>query len=272
MQQHPRSGHLLAVSVASLALTGVAAWLAVHSAHSRATSNASSTSGVQPAPLMSMRPAWVEGGQFNAPPLDSMLRRVSLDPSALAAAGVTTQQGVAGVVGAVETYLAQSGAALAAAEADWKAAKVQCESLERVIRRGRGSQQDLADLSTARSNLSSYASTYQSALDAVFDAGVDGLAVEVVTRLTAIRANRGTEFRELPVQHLVESRTDTALLALREALAEERICAKWNETPSAGTTTLLGNERARTEVAQARSRLDSSLASVESYWNAAIEP
>lgn len=272
MQRFFRSGHLVTVP-AAVALLVVLVAAAVHSASSRLSSSGPSPKSIPSAAALSLRPAWAGGAlAFTEPALDSTLRRVALDPSALTAAGVTSQLGVEAVVGAVRTHLTEHGTALSVVEADWRTSKAQYEALERLVRRGKGTEQDLIDLAAARSEMNSDRSSLDSALDGVFDAGVDGLTAEVITRLTAIRAHRATVFRELPVQHLVESRTDSDLVTLRDALDEERICAKWNEQVSGNTTTLLSNERARTEVAQASSRLDSSLASVETYWDAAVEP
>lgn len=254
---------LLAASIALLAMGSAARW--------SASSSRVPVPGAGGAPLLSLRPAWVGVEQFEAPSLESMLRRVSLDPAALTAAGVTSQQEVSALVGRVRSHLTEHGVSFALAKAAWLEARGECISLERVVRRGRATAQDLTNLASARTERDSCASAFDTAEDGFFDAGVDGLGGEVVGRLAAIRAHRATEFRELPVQHLVESRTDATLLALREALAEERICAKWNENVSGGTATLLSNERGRTAVAEARSRLDGSLSTVESYWSSAIE-
>jgi len=270
MKDWSRAGHILTIP-AILLLSGSIVWVGLNSAAMR-TASSRAPEGEVGAPLMSLRPAWVGAQQqLEAPSLESMLRRVSLDPAALTAAGITSQQDVAALVGRVRTHLTEHGVSFAGAKADWLAAKVECESLERLARSGRASQEDLSDLATAQSQRSSCLSAFETALESFFDAGVGGLAAEMVNRLMAIRAHRGTEFRELPVQHLVESRTDRDLLVLREALAEERICAKWNENPSGGATTLLSNERGRAAVSEATSRLEGSLATVESYWSTAIE-
>lgn len=241
MLHWPRPGHVLTIPAIALA-TGLAAWLALHAASVRNTSTVPISNEVTTAPLMSMRPDWAGGAQFEAPSLESMLRRISLDPSALTAAGVTTQQGVATVVGAVRTHLAEHGVAFSIAESDWFAARVECESLERLARSGRASQEDLTNLASAQSQRASSRSAFETALEGFFAAGVDGMAPEVVNRLIAIRAHRATELGELPVQHLVESRTDAELVAVREALAEERMCAKWSEAPTQATATRLANE------------------------------
>ena len=270
MKHWSRPGHILTIP-AILLLTGSIVWVGMNSASMRGASSRAPEGSVG-APLLSLRPAWVGAQQqMEAPSLESMLRQISLDPAALTAAGVTSQQDVAAVVGRVRTHLTEYGVAFASAKADWLEAKAECESLERLARSGRASQQDLSDLATAQSQRSSDWSAFETAREGFFDAGVDGLATEVVNRLIAVRAHLSTEFRELPIQHLVESRTDPDLLVLREALAEERICAKWNENPSGGTTTLLASERERAAVSEASSRLEGSLATVESYWTAAIE-
>ncbi|MCG3123893.1 MAG: hypothetical protein GIKADHBN_02331 [Phycisphaerales bacterium] len=100
----------------------------------------------------------------------TMLTRAGLDPRALAAAGVGVPS-VAGVVEAAMEEASSRAASLAAADEAARGARQSVDRLARIVQSGTASQEQIAQLSSARSMLAAAHANQHAALDAVFAAG-----------------------------------------------------------------------------------------------------
>ena len=137
----------------------------------------------------------------------------------------------------------------------------------RVVRTGQATAQQLTDYQSAVTDLTGAKSDRADVLDALFDAGVASLSQAKKDTLATIRGNRGFK---VATQFLVVDRSETDWLALKAALAHERIAAELGDSVDSEVATLLSSARADSAVADAKSSLDSSLAALESAWDDAV--
>lgn len=198
--------------------------------------------------------------------LEDALLRVGLDGEAMAAAGLTTAQVDLAVEG-VDDYLVANPDELSDADADYASARAEADRLRRLVRAGTASAQDVTDLATAESELATAITDRDAALDALCQAGLDELPTAEADLLETICLNRSWG---LPTEFLVKDRTEAQWVALREALADERISDEYGESPASASSTLLSTERADADVAAAKTDLDTNLTSIQSAWDSAV--
>ena len=194
--------------------------------------------------------------------------RAGLGAEALSAAGVTAAE-VAGVLGDLEESDAYVNGDLATADAAYSEARGRVDELRRLVKSGQGTEQDVVDLATAKSDLAEGEADQETALDALFTAGAATLSAGEKATLDQIRAN--ADRRGFPTELLVVSRTDQQWIDLRKALDHEKVCLKTGETVHETYATLLANARGAAAVSQAKANLDSTLAAVRTAWDAAVE-
>lgn len=197
-----------------------------------------------------------------------MMQRAGLEPDALTAAGVDDQD-VDDVVADVLEHLGTHLGTIQQAHSNLAAARTDCNRLERLVRSGQASEQEITACAAAQSALSSAESAYESAIDALFEAGIDSLSAGEQTLLTQIRANGEWE---LPVAYRTVSRTESQWVALRDALDDERIADDTGAEQDENAAALLQTVRADSTVSTALSAIDVSLDSVTSAYESAIAP
>lgn len=193
------------------------------------------------------------------------LLRSGLGAEALTAAGLSAQE-AASAVDAFATAMAQSPSALSQADATYASARVAKDALERKVRSGLATQQEVADLAAAKTALASAESARSAVLDGWFEAATANLSNAKVALLTTIHGN---EDWSLPVEFLVKQRDEVEWVAIRKALNNERICAKYEDPPNQNMQTALSTWRADATVAAAKSACDTNLTAVQSAWNSA---
>lgn len=194
------------------------------------------------------------------------LTRVSLDPQALAAAGLGTGE-VSELVNDAYAYLTQNPTALSSADADYADARRDVDALRRKAKSGLASAQEVSDLATAKSDLASATSARDSALDGIFDAAVADLSQAKKDLLATIRKNRGWGFA---CCYLVADRSEGDWVKLRDALANEKISAKLGEAVDPACSSFLGSVKGETAVSAAIVAQGSGLSSVKGAWNTAL--
>lgn len=196
------------------------------------------------------------------------LIRAGLDPESMTAAGVTSGQ-VAEIIADAEEYLTTNLDAMRRAEADHAVYEGQAERLRRLRRGGQASQQDLTDLAAAEANAAGELATLQSLRDGFFAAATDSLGdQDVVTRLETIAANRRWT---APVQYKCVGRSEAQWVALRDALANDRISGDLGEEPDQALQQLITACDAEQTTAAAAARLESNLAGVLAGFENAID-
>lgn len=197
--------------------------------------------------------------------VESALLRTGIEPLALASAGVTDGE-VAGIAANVAEEVATLNA-LSAADAAWVSAKQDMQELERLVRSGRGSPEDVTAYNAAKSAYESAEATRNSALDAVFAAAVADLDEGEASTLATIRSNMQWE---LPAHYLVVNRTEAEWVALDRALANERISAERGRGADSACSTLLATVEAEEDIAAATTACGANVASIRTAWATAF--
>lgn len=197
--------------------------------------------------------------------LQVALVRAGLDAEALAAAGVTSQE-TSDLVGSFAIAMATESGRLADADAAFAAARTSADALQRKVRSGLASAEEVLELVTAKSTLASTEAERADTLNDWFAAGVSELSGTKVKALSTIRSNRHWK---LPIEFLVVDREEAEWVALRKALANERICAKYEDPPDVAQQAALTTWRAAPACAEAKVSCVATAEAVKSAWSAA---
>lgn len=198
--------------------------------------------------------------------LTGALIRAGLTATALTAAGLSS--GLAtGVVNDVDAYMTNNPGVLSAADAAYASVRAEHDRLQRLVQSGVYAEGDLASYATAANSLSAAHAQRQTVLNNIWAAGTADLSETQAEILAKIRANSGWE---VPIEFQTIDRTEAQWVALREALANERISAERSESADADAQTLLTQARSVSTVSTALASLSANLASIEATWNGAV--
>ena len=143
-----------------------------------------------------------------------------------------------------------------------------CRPLQRRVRSGLASEQEVTDVQLARQDLDDARADQQAILDDIFLVGTANLPSAQRLRLAKIRS-QGTTWN-MPVEYLVVDRSEQQWVRLREALANERISAELEEDPDATDQAHLASVRDDTDVSAAMTALETRLPEVRAAWEGAI--
>jgi hypothetical protein len=196
------------------------------------------------------------------------LVRTGLDAESLAAVGLTAEQ-TGLLVSRTRTHLTSSIQVVRDADINYSAKKATVDQLQRVVQSGVATEEQKSQYVTAKSELVTLTSARQTALNAVFTAAVDGISQDTVAALGRIKTNR---VWELPCKYLIKDRSQNDWVALREALANDRVSASLGRTPDQGGQQLILSAAADASVAAAGSSLSNNLGAVTSAWSTAVYP
>jgi hypothetical protein len=194
------------------------------------------------------------------------LHRLELGPDALTAAGLSSSDATE-LVQRAFSHLIESQNALDLADLVHADAKRNSTILERTVRSGTADDDELAALPAALAALASATSQQQTLLAGLVDGATADLTGPQRAKLDRIRLNQDWK---LPIEFLVIDREETVWVALRDALANERISARLGEMRDAAAQTLLAQLRADPAVSMARANLDANLGVIEAAWDAAV--
>ncbi|MCC6285057.1 MAG: hypothetical protein IT439_07100 [Phycisphaerales bacterium] len=193
-----------------------------------------------------------------------MLHAAGLAPDAMAAAGVTAAQTTDAIL-RIRESLPQVAAQFTAAHNASSAASIEHDRLERLVRSGAGTQDDVTALAAARTQLQAATAQRDTAVQAFVQAAE--LGGEVNARLAALGDTRG---RELPLHYAAASRPDDAWIALRHALASADIHTRLGEeVPQAARDVILAADSDAAVIA-ARVNLENNGPAVAEAWNQAV--
>lgn len=194
----------------------------------------------------------------------AQLMAVGLAPEVLCAAGLTAQQ-AATVAANGLAHLDEHLNDLTAADAAMTTSGTSVARLERLVMQGKATQQDRTDLGTARASQVSATSAWSSAQAALFNAATDGLSGGTKTLIQRIHANRD---KDVPLKYRGTERTEAQWVALRDAISNQAIAARLNETLESASANLLAAEGATEETIRATAAM-SNLTDVRTSWRAA---
>lgn len=194
------------------------------------------------------------------------LVRAGLEPESLAAAGLTEQQ-AATALAALKTYFTNNAYSFTAAASNLATHTQTVNSLTRKVQAGVATEQDLAALASAKSSLTS-AQSAQASLMTSFRAAAN-LSQGQLAVIDTIRANRSWG---LPVQYLTVNREESDWVALRNALANERIADKLGAEPDQDARNLVLSANAHQTVAAAVINIGANGGLIRNAWVVAAEP
>jgi hypothetical protein len=194
------------------------------------------------------------------------LTRCGLDANSLTAAGLSSED-VSALVGDARQYMTEHPGALTAVDDTFASARQAAEALQHKIQSGQATEQEITSFPAAQSALTSATAARQGAVDAIFNAGTADLSEAEKDTLNRIRANKAQW--ELPLEYLASERSEPQWVALRDALANERIAIRRDEDPDPAAATLLAQVRAEPAVANASANLTANLTAITTAWNVA---
>lgn len=151
--------------------------------------------------------------------IESILLRSGVTPEALCAAGATPEQ-VAVIATDAVAQAQASLQALRTADIAAGTAREEKERLERQQRGGLLSREDMTALRNARAAQIQAQAESKAILDGLYAASVAGLNAQARAAMDSIRINSTWD---VPVEYRVQARDETSWLALRDALADQRI-------------------------------------------------
>lgn len=197
------------------------------------------------------------------------LTSAGLEPKALAASGVSSQQATA-LVDAGAAALTDQGIDVGRSVDAVLAATNDVDRLESQVRSTSGTREQrealVASLNAARTTLTNAQSARDTAIASFIAAATAGLNEQQKASLATIRANHD---REVPVQYKTVNHTDSEWVRLREAFSASRIASQRGEQPSASVAEVMS--QADANVSTAASNVSKNLASVNTAWLAAVK-
>lgn len=207
------------------------------------------------------QPATITAGQ-----LAHLLHATGLTPEPLAASGVTAQQTTA-IITRMRQQAPQLASQLISAEQAYEAAYREHDRLERLVRSGTATAQDVTALTASAAALQ----TARSDLSAVVQGALEEAAAVIGANAAAtIGAVRNTSDTGLAIPYRVIARSSADWVALRNAVAARDIRTRLGELPPARSVALIASAEADPAVAAARVSLELNSAAVATAWNQAV--
>lgn len=198
--------------------------------------------------------------------VDVALHRIGIRPETLAAAGGNGAD-VTTVVDLMHSALTDDPGLLESVDLALEDAQQECDRLTRLVRSGQASQQEIDDCQAAIQDLAAARVARDAVVDDLFADIAGALGQTKHDALAAMRSN--SEWR-MPVEFLVLGREEPEWLQLRQALANERIAANYEDAElDQADQTFLTQERSRPAIAVAKANYDANLAVIEAAWEQA---
>lgn len=194
------------------------------------------------------------------------LLRVGLEPAALACAGCSPQE-VAELVAAAQEHLATGYEGLQQAQREYEQAKFERDRLQRLVRAGTASQEQIQQLAAAETTLATKSAARDTARAGLFDAATEGLGSGCVA---AIETIRGQDRWSFPTHFKAASREQAGAIALRDALANLRINPEYGLEVDPEAEAIVRAELERPAVATAKAAYDARYAGLKSQWKISL--
>lgn len=208
--------------------------------------------------------------RFRTPPnhveVAATLGRLGLTPNTLAAAGLTSEQ-VSVFTAAAAGHVRDNITNYRVAKESEAQAKNQADRLERRIRSGRGTAEDVTALAAARASASTARSQQQAVLDAALAEGAQEVTGPVMAKVNVFRIHKLAW--DVPERYLGDERSESQWIELRDALANETIALRHNQEPDPTAQQVLQAARATVNSVAAVSNLQ-NLAELTAAWRTAM--
>ncbi len=185
--------------------------------------------------------------------------RAGLAPTALAASGVSAADATI-MVAKFKSAFESSASMLAEADAAFAKHRVATDQLRRKVHSGLASEAEVSALAQSAADLAAAGASREQILNDLAASATMHLTPPVQSTLQAIRQNAGWN---APTEFLVAERSQAEWVNLRDALSNERICAKYGDPVNPTLSAFLNAARSEQAVAMAKASSDANLASVE---------
>lgn len=185
------------------------------------------------------------------------LAQARITPEVLAASGATSID-IPQLVENVSDWWSDHAGTLVAATSAANSARANLDAVQRKVRAGTASEDEVESLVTCRQTCASTLAARQALIDDLWAAATASLNSEVVERLEIVRANLDGQ-RSLDTKYLVVAWSTGDALNLRRAL---------RSPDDAASQQIVSGANALAAVAQAQSWLTSNLAAIETAWAA----
>lgn len=199
--------------------------------------------------------------------VDAALGELGLTPKVLCAAGLSAQQTTA-FAGAAATSMRSHIADYRAAQDSVGQARTEFNRLLRLVQGGAPSPEDITALNTAQTTLGTAIAQRQAVLDTVMADGAAQLAAGPLSLLNTFRA--GHRAWDISESYLGDPRSQHDWVALRDALANDRISSALGVEPDNASHQLLLNAQALPNAANALGNLP-NLPDISNAWSQALE-
>lgn len=266
MHRSMRLGGTPVIAVSAIAALTALTWTGIAALRPSRSAPLAKSSALHAAPL-ALRQSRLDPEPLDSQELAVTLTRLGLDAPSLAAAGLTGPQ-TSALVGRVRAYLGDHIQDLRDADSDWAAKRQEVDRLERLIRGGMATHDDKLAYAAAQTALSQSTSARQSVLAAIQSAAGEQVASGPLTTLATMQVNRASW--DVPTRFLAGTHDEPGWVALRDALANDRISAAMGTDPDPTEHQLLLNAEADSAVAAANTNLNSNQALVVAAWNTAV--
>lgn len=200
--------------------------------------------------------------------LMAVLGRLQLTPELLTAAGATpTEAGT--IVDNMRTHLDARMTAWREAEANLQSLTRENDRLQTRVQSGQATPQERTAYETGLASLAAARAAMTQLLDNARTAALAGLGESCVTAWQLASGN--ARDHDVPTRYLFAGRTEAQWVALRDALANQRIAAKRGVEPDGQCAALIAACDAEAGTVAASVNLSSNLQSVTEAWDAAVE-
>jgi hypothetical protein len=250
-----RAGAVLNLALGAAALSGIVIMASVSATKALREVNGLTTS---PAPLVNMAPTPQQ--------IELELLRVGLNPKTLACAGCI-QADVSTLVSKAQAHLATGYEGLSQAQSEYEQAKFERDRLQRVVRAGTASQEQIQQLAAAETTLATKSAALDTARAGLFDAATESLESGCLATVEIIR---GQDRWSFPSHFKAASRSHADAIALRNALANIRINPEYGLDVDPAAQTLVEDELEKPAVATAKAAYDARYAGLKSQWETSL--
>ncbi|MBX3377512.1 MAG: hypothetical protein KF678_10980 [Phycisphaeraceae bacterium] len=199
--------------------------------------------------------------------VEAALGQLGLTPKVMAAANLSAEQ-TGAFAAAAAAYVREHIAAYRIARDAVYTAHNQANLLRRQIRGSNTTAQTLTDYAASLAAVETARSQQHGVLNSALAAAAEEISPAALTLLNTIRANK-LKWTAMPERFLGDSRSPAEWVALRDAVANERISGELDVDPDPACQQLLTVARGTLNSIAAQSNM-ANLAEIQAAWTAAM--
>lgn len=200
--------------------------------------------------------------------VEVMLLRIGMTPETMAAAGVDSTTLLA-ALSAEEADLADATSTLSDHDATCAEYRRQVDSLRRIVRSGNATEEQVAELASAKQSCESAFASRDAFLEGVCGGICEHVSADAMGAIQRICMTKS--WKSIPVTYRTKERSEAEWLAIREALSAKKTHEMMGLEVPAEATTLLTSLASETEVSEATADCESCLPGVQGLWDTVFD-